>query len=51
MTLEQNDTAGINQRPVTKLRIIWNSPKPKALTAWETVKESSGTTPEAAADI
>ena len=43
--------SAIQQRPVTKLRMIWNLPKPRALTAWETVKESSGTTPEAAADI
>ena len=43
--------SAIQQRPVTKLRMIWNFPNPRALTAWVTVKESSGTTPEAAAEI
>ena len=43
--------SAIQQRPVTKLRMIWNFPNPSALTAWVTVNESSGTTPEAAAEI
>ena len=43
--------SAIQQRPVTKLRIIWNFPNPNALTACVTVNESSGTTPEAAAEI
>lgn len=43
--------SAIQQRPVTKLRIIWNLPNPSALTACVTVKESSGTTPDAPAEI
>ena len=35
----------------TCLSMIWNLPKPSALTACETVKVSSGTTPDTAAVI
>ena len=43
--------SAIQQRPVTKLKMIWNLPNPNELTACVTVNESSGTTPEAAAVI
>ena len=43
--------SAIQHNPTMKLSTIWNFPNPMLLTAWVTVKVSSGTTPLAAAVI